>query len=97
MGTVTFLFSDVEGSTRLLEELGRGRCAAELQRHRSAVRQAVAANKEAELSTEGDAFFVAFATASDALEAAEAAQAALAGRADPCADGRPHRRANSRR
>jgi predicted ATPase/class 3 adenylate cyclase len=78
-GTVTFLFSDIEGSTRLLEELGRGRYAAELQRHRSAVRQAVAANKGVELSTEGDAFFVAFATASDALETAEAAQAALAG------------------
>ena len=40
-GTVTFLFSDIEGSTRLLEELGRGRYAAELQRHRSAVRQDV--------------------------------------------------------
>ena len=78
-GTVTFVFTDIEGSTRLLEELGSGRYGAELELHRERVRRAVAAHGGFELGTEGDAFFVAFARASDALSAAGDVQAALMG------------------
>ena len=77
-GTVTFLFSDIEGSTRLLQELGSERYGAELELHRERVRRAIAARAGFELGTEGDAFFIAFARASDALGAASEMQAALA-------------------
>jgi predicted ATPase/class 3 adenylate cyclase len=77
-GTVTFLFSDIEGSTRLLRELGSERYGAELERHRERVRCAIATHGGRELGTEGDAFFVVFARAADALEAAGDVQAALA-------------------
>ena len=73
------MFTDIEGSTRLLEELGSGRYGAELELHRERVRRAVAAHGGFELGTEGDAFFVAFARASDALSAAGDVQAALMG------------------
>jgi predicted ATPase/class 3 adenylate cyclase len=76
-GTVTFLFTDIEGSTRLLQELGSERYGAELELHRERVRRAVAAHGGFELGTEGDAFSIAFARASDALGAAGDAQAAL--------------------
>ena len=78
-GTVTFLFSDVEGSTRLLEELGSERYAAELYLHRERVRRAIAAHGGYEVGTEGDSFFIAFARASEALSAASEVQAALVG------------------
>jgi class 3 adenylate cyclase len=58
-GTVTFLFTDIEGSTRLLQELG-DRYAAVRDRHAAIVRQAVEAGGGVEVSTEGDSFFVAF-------------------------------------
>jgi predicted ATPase len=77
-GTVTFLFTDIEGSTRLLEKLGSERYGAELELHRDQVRRAIAAHGGSEFGTEGDAFFVAFARASDALGAAREVQAALA-------------------
>src|SRR5829696_9032531 len=75
-GTVTFLFSDVEGSTRLLQEHGEAypRVLAE---HRRLLREAFARHDGVEVDTQGDAFFVAFARASDALAAARDAQAAL--------------------
>jgi predicted ATPase/class 3 adenylate cyclase len=76
-GTVTLLFSDIEGSTRLLEHLGDG-YADVLDEHRAMVRAAVAEHGGHELRTEGDAFFVAFARAGDAVRAAVAAQRALA-------------------
>ena len=76
-GTVTFLFTDIEGSTRLLHELG-DRYAEVLAEHRRALRDAFASHGGAEVDTQGDAFFVAFARASDALAAADAAQRALA-------------------
>ena len=63
-GTVTLLFSDIEGSTRLLERLGEG-YAEVLDEHRRIVRDAVAAHGGHELRTEGDAFFVVFARAGD--------------------------------
>lgn len=75
-GTVTFLFTDVEGSTRLLGELGEGFAEA-LAEHRRVVRAAVTRHGGVEVDTQGDAFFVAFARASDAVAAAAEAQAAL--------------------
>jgi class 3 adenylate cyclase len=77
-GTVTFLFTDVEGSTRLLHELGAEPYAAALAEHRRLLREAFAHNRGVEVDTEGDAFFVAFERASDALAAAEQGQQALA-------------------
>src|ERR671922_1765671 len=77
-GTVTFLFSDVEGSTKLLHELGAERYAQELAEHRRGVRETCAAHGGVEVDTQGDAFFVSFPTAPRALEAAAAARDALA-------------------
>src|SRR5919197_401433 len=77
-GTVTFLFTDIEGSTRLLHELGDA-YAETLAEHRRVLRNAFARHGGVEVDTQGDAFFVAFARASDALAAARDAQAALAG------------------
>jgi predicted ATPase/class 3 adenylate cyclase len=76
-GTVTFLFTDVEGSTRLLQELG-DEYADVLADHRRTLRDEFARHGGVEVDTVGDAVFVAFATASDALAAAEAARDALA-------------------
>jgi len=69
-GTVTFLFSDIEGSTNLLRELGPEYAAA-LEAHRDVVRAAFASYSGVEVDTQGDAFFGAFARASDAVAAAE--------------------------
>src|ERR671937_619076 len=77
-GTVTFLFTDIEGSTRLLHELGDA-YADVLAEHRRVLREAFARHGGVEVDTQGDAFFVAFARASDALAAAREAQAALNG------------------
>ena len=77
-GVVTLLFTDVEGSTRLLREIGDAYVEA-LAEHRRIVRAAVVAHGGAEVDTQGDAFFVAFARASDAVGAAVDAQRALAG------------------
>src|SRR2546430_4266425 len=76
-GTVTFLFTDIEGSTRLLRELGDAYVEA-LAAHRRVLRKAFAAHGGVEVDTQGDSFFVAFARATDALAAASEAQAALA-------------------
>ncbi|HEU5035174.1 MAG TPA: tetratricopeptide repeat protein [Mycobacteriales bacterium] len=78
-GTVTFLFTDIEGSTALLHELGPEDYAEELAEHRRLVRSAVAAHGGVEVDTQGDAFFVAFPSAAGAVAAAEAAQQALSG------------------
>jgi class 3 adenylate cyclase len=77
-GTVTFLFTDVEGSTRLLHELGAEEYAEALSEHRGVVRKACAARGGVEVDTQGDAFFFAFPTAPGALAAAEALTEALA-------------------
>jgi predicted ATPase len=77
-GTVTFLFTDIEGSTRLLHELGDAYVEA-LAEHRRVLREAFGRHEGVEVDTQGDAFFVAFARASDAVAAASAAQSALAG------------------
>jgi predicted ATPase/class 3 adenylate cyclase len=76
-GTVTFLFTDIEGSTRLLEELGE-RYRAVQDDHFRLMRAAIAEGEGAEIRTEGDAFFVVFHTAPQAVRAAVAAQRALA-------------------
>ena len=77
-GTVSFLFTDVEGSTRLLHELGAEGYAAALAEHRRILRQAFAVHGGVEVDTQGDAFFVAFPTAPGALRAAAEALAGLA-------------------
>ena len=77
-GTVTFLFTDVEGSTRLLHELGEEAYAEALAEHRRLLRAAFTAHDGVEVDTQGDAFFVAFPTAPGALAAADALTHALA-------------------
>ena len=77
-GTVTFLFTDVEGSTRLLGELGPEGYANALGEHRRVLREAFRRHGGVEVDTQGDSFFVAFPTAPGAVAAAAEAQAALA-------------------
>ncbi len=77
-GTVTFLFTDIEGSTRLLHDLGPERYAEALEQHRLILRSAFTAHGGVEVDTQGDAFFVAFQTAEGALAAARDAQEGLA-------------------
>jgi len=77
-GTVTFLFTDIEGSTRMLQELGES-YADVLIEHRRVLREAFERNNGVEVGTEGDSFFVAFARAGDAARAAVEGQRALAG------------------
>jgi predicted ATPase/class 3 adenylate cyclase len=69
-GTVTFLFTDVEGSTRLLHELGAEGYAEALAAHRRVIREACSAEGGVEVDTQGDAFFFAFPTARGAIAAA---------------------------
>jgi class 3 adenylate cyclase len=76
-GTVTFLFTDIEGSTRLLGDLGEA-YAEVLAEHRRVLRVAWRRHDGVEVDTQGDAFFVAFGRASDAVAAAADAQHALA-------------------
>src|SRR5436190_6224760 len=76
-GTVTLLFTDIEGSTRLLHELEREEFDRLLGEHRRALREAFAAHDGIELRTEGDSFFAAFQRANDAVGAAEQAQRSL--------------------
>ena len=75
-GTVTFLFTDIEGSTRLLRQL-RASYGRVLADHQRLLREAFARHGGAEIDTQGDAFFVAFHRASDAVEAAVDAQRAV--------------------
>src|SRR6266542_531425 len=77
-GVVTFLFTDVEGSTKLLHELGDAYADA-LHEHRRLLREAFTAHEGVEVDTQGDAFFVAFGRVSDAVAAATDAQLALSG------------------
>ncbi len=77
-GTVTFLFTDVEGSTKLLHELGVEAYAEALAEHRRVIREACAAEGGVEVDTQGDAFFFAFASAPGALDAASSFSEKLA-------------------
>jgi class 3 adenylate cyclase len=83
-GTVTFLFSDIEGSTKLLRGLGE-RYGEVRTQHRRLIRDAAMATGGREVDTQGDSFFFVFARAKDAIDAAAAAQRALA--AEPWPDG----------
>src|SRR5262245_44204409 len=76
-GTVTFLFTDVEGSTRLLRDLGADAYADALAQHRRLIREACAAHGGVEVDTQGDAFFFAFPTAPGAAAAASELTEAL--------------------
>ena len=76
-GTVTFVFTDIEGSTRLLQELG-DRYPGVRDQQAAIVRRAVAAGGGVEVSTEGDSFFLVFSTPAGALGAATAVQRGLA-------------------
>ena len=85
-GTVTFVFTDIEGSTRLLQELGDEAYGAVSNDHRQLVRGAFGARGGTEIDTQGDAFFFSFPRARDAVSAAVDAQRALRDHAWP--DGR---------
>ena len=76
-GTVTLLFTDIEGSTRLLNELGAEAYDEALTEHRRLLREAFARRGGVEVDTQGDAFFYAFPSAAEAIEAAGEGQAAL--------------------
>ncbi|HET9852284.1 MAG TPA: adenylate/guanylate cyclase domain-containing protein [Candidatus Limnocylindrales bacterium] len=76
--TLTFLFSDIEGSTRLLDSLGSEAYTTILERQAAIMRAAIAAHGGREEGTEGDSFFVVFDNALDAVQAAVEAQRALA-------------------
>ena len=84
-GTVTFFFSDIEGSTRLLRA-SPDAWPAQLERHRQLLRAAFATHGGGEMGTEGDSFFAAFPTAPGAVAAATDIQRALAAESWP-ADG----------
>ena len=81
-GRVTLLFTDIEGSTRLLQDLGKG-FGDVLAGHNALLREVWSAHGGVEVSTEGDAFFVAFAEAQGAVDAALAAQQMLGSYAWP--------------
>ena len=77
-GTVTLLFTDIEGSTRLLQELGPDRYVRALEDHRRLLRDALSRNGGVEVEMQGDSFHFAFSDAGAALRAAAEAQRALA-------------------
>src|SRR3954469_7057898 len=77
-GTVTFVFTDIEGSTKLLRELGAKAYATALAEHRLIVRGACTTEGGIEVDTQGDAFFFAFPTAPGALAASASFNEALA-------------------
>jgi predicted ATPase/class 3 adenylate cyclase len=81
-GTVTLLFSDIEGSTRLLDRLGSAYPLV-LAEHRALLREAVSGHGGVEVGTEGDSFFVVFARAENAVLAAAQAQRLLAAHSWP--------------
>jgi predicted ATPase/class 3 adenylate cyclase len=77
-GTVTFLFTDIEGSTKLLQDLGTEAFRASLEHHRVLLRRAWGEHGGVEVDTAGDGFLVAFVDPASAVAAAAAAQRALA-------------------
>jgi predicted ATPase/class 3 adenylate cyclase len=81
-GTVTFLFTDIEGSTRLLHAVGE-RYADVLAQHRELFRTIVCKHGGVEVDTQGDAFFIAFRSAKEAVSAAAEAQRAFAAHSWP--------------
>jgi len=84
LGTVTFLFTDIEGSTRLLQQLGE-KFATLLAEHRQLMQDVCQAHNGSVVGTQGDGFFIVFPRALDGIHAAVQAQRALA--AHPWTDG----------
>ncbi len=82
-GTVTLLFTDLEGSTRLLQTVGDGRAAEIFAEHRRLLRAAFASRRAEELETQGDGLLVAFPSAREAVRAAIEAQHAISAHAWP--------------
>src|SRR6266516_7575427 len=78
-GTVTFVFTDIEGSTALLDNLGAEAYKEALADHRRAVREAFGAHSGYEVDDTGDGLFYAFASASEAVTAVAQAMTSLAG------------------
>jgi predicted ATPase/class 3 adenylate cyclase len=78
-GTVTLVFTDIEGSTRLLAELGEPGYLDALSEHRAAVREAFRHHRGYEVDTQGDSFFYVFSSASEAVRAVQEAMGALEG------------------
>lgn len=87
-GLVTFLFTDIEGSTRLAQLLGAGYRSV-LAEHRRILRRALGAEDGVPLFTEGDSVFAAFPDANAAIRACMDAQVALSEHEWPEPDGRP--------
>jgi WD40 repeat protein/class 3 adenylate cyclase len=83
VGTVTFLFTDIEGSTQLLKRLGGDRYGEALAEHQRILRDVFAEQGGREIDTQGDSFFIAFRRAKDAVAAAIACQRLLAEHAWP--------------
>jgi predicted ATPase/class 3 adenylate cyclase len=88
-GTVTFLFTDIEGSTRLVQQLGTERWSGLLERHRELLRDAIARHGGVEVGTEGDGTFAVFPLATEAVAATADAQRTVA--AEPWPDDAPIR------
>jgi class 3 adenylate cyclase len=86
-GTVTILFSDIEGSTEMTERLGDRRWLEVLREHNALVRAEVRSHGGFEVKAQGDGFMVAFSSARRALDCAIAIQRGFAGRAEDNADG----------
>jgi predicted ATPase len=76
-GVITFLFTDIEDSTKLLHELGADEYDRTLSEHRQILRRAFDNHNGVEIDTQGDAFFVAFPAATGAVAAAAEAQRGL--------------------
>jgi class 3 adenylate cyclase len=76
-GTLTFLFTDIEGSTRLLTALGREGYRQLLETHNRLIRSAIAGNEGVEVDRQGDSFFAVFRSTDQAIVAAVEAQQAL--------------------
>ena len=76
-GTVTLLFTDIEGSTRLIDELGEEAYVRALAEHRRVLRVAFSTHGGVEVDTQGDAFLYVFADPAEALAAADQGQEAL--------------------
>ena len=89
-GTVTFLFTDVEGSTKLLHELGAEAYAEALAEHRRVIREACRRHGGVEVDTQGDAFFFAFPDCARRPRGSGSDDRGARGRADPGADGPAH-------
>ena len=87
-GSLTFLFTDIEGSTRLLQDLGSGYAAVQ-DNHALLMRQAISEAGGTEVRTVGDAFFAVFSSALGAVRAATSAQRAFATRPWPACRAAP--------